>query len=171
MVVDCANGAAYQVAPAVFEELGAKVIPLRVEPDGSNINDGCGALHPEAMAAAVRRHGAHLGLALDGDADRVIVADETGKVVDGDAIMAIVGRDLLRQRTLAKRTVVATVMSNLGLERALARAGGARGAHRGGRPLRGRGDAPPRATTSAASSPATSSSWTTSPPATAWRRR
>ncbi|HET6437525.1 MAG TPA: phosphoglucosamine mutase, partial [Anaeromyxobacter sp.] len=124
VVVDCANGAAYHVAPDVFEELGAKVIPLAVKPDGTNINQDCGAVHPESMAASIRRHGAHLGLALDGDADRVILADETGRIVDGDAIMAIVGRDLLRQRTLAKRTVVATVMSNLGLERALAGAGG-----------------------------------------------
>ena len=124
VVVDCANGAAYNVAPDVFEELGAKVIPLAVKPDGTNINQACGAVHPEAMARAIRRHGAQLGLALDGDADRVILADETGRVVDGDAIMAIVGRDLLRQRTLAKKTVVATVMSSLGLERALAAEGG-----------------------------------------------
>jgi phosphoglucosamine mutase len=124
VVVDCANGAAYHVAPDVFEELGAKVIPLSVKPDGTNINHGCGAVHPESMARAVRRHGAHLGLALDGDADRVILADETGRIVDGDAIMAIVGRDLLRQRALAKKTVVATVMSSLGLERALAPEGG-----------------------------------------------
>jgi phosphoglucosamine mutase len=124
LVVDCAHGAAYHVAPAVLEELGAKVIPLGVRPDGKNINDGCGAVHPEGMAKAIVKHGAQLGLALDGDADRVILADEKGRVVDGDAIMAIVGRDLIRQRTLAKRTVVATVMSNLGLERALAPAGG-----------------------------------------------
>jgi phosphoglucosamine mutase len=124
VVVDCANGASYNVAPDVFEELGAKVIPLSVNPDGTNINDGCGAVHPENMARAVRKHGAQLGLALDGDADRVILADEEGRIVDGDAIMAIVGRDLLRQRTLAKRTVVATVMSSLGLERALAPEGG-----------------------------------------------
>src|SRR6266568_5166618 len=120
VVVDCANGAAYHVAPAVFEELGAKVIPLGVEPDGTNINADCGAVHPEGMAKAIEKHGADLGLALDGDADRVIFADERGRVVDGDAIMALVGRDLIRQGTLAKRTVVATVMSNVGLERALA---------------------------------------------------
>jgi phosphoglucosamine mutase len=124
IVVDCANGAAHKVAPAVFEELGAKVIALGVKPDGKNINDGCGAVHPEGMAKAIQKHGAQLGLALDGDADRVILADEQGRVVDGDAIMAIVGRDLLRQKALAKRTVVATVMSNLGLERALAAGGG-----------------------------------------------
>jgi phosphoglucosamine mutase len=120
VVVDCANGAAYHVAPAVFEELGARVITLGVKPDGTNINDACGAVHPEGMARAVQKHRADLGLSLDGDADRVILADEKGRVVDGDAIMALVGRDLLRQGTLAKRTVVATVMSNVGLERALA---------------------------------------------------
>jgi phosphoglucosamine mutase len=124
VVVDCANGAAYDVAPHVFEELGAKVIPLAVAPDGENINDGCGAVHPESMAKAIQRHRADLGLALDGDADRVILADETGRIVDGDAIMAIVGRDLIRQKTLVKKTVVATVMSSLGLERALAEVGG-----------------------------------------------
>jgi phosphoglucosamine mutase len=124
VVVDCANGAAYRVAPAVLEELGAKVIALNVKPDGTNINDACGAVHPEAMAKAVLKHGAHLGLALDGDADRAILVDEGGRVVDGDAIMALVGLDLIRQKTLAKKTVVATVMSNLGLERALAPAGG-----------------------------------------------
>jgi phosphoglucosamine mutase len=124
VVVDSAHGAAYHTAPAVFEELGAKVIALSVKPDGKNINDGCGAVHPETMAKAIRKHGANLGLALDGDADRVILADETGRIVDGDAVMALVGRDLIRQRTLAKKTVVATVMSNLGLERSLAGAGG-----------------------------------------------
>ncbi len=124
VVVDCAHGAAYHVAPAVFEELGAKVITLGVKPDGKNINDGCGAVHPEGMARAIQKHGAHLGLALDGDADRVILADENGRIVNGDAIMALVGRDLIRQGTLAKRTVVATVMSNIGLERALAPAKG-----------------------------------------------
>src|SRR5512135_1436402 len=117
IVVDCANGAAYHVAPAVFEELGAKVIPLHVEPDGRNINDGCGAMHPEGMAAAVRRHGADLGIALDGDADRVIVADEKGQVVDGDAIMAIVARNLLRRGGLKQETVFATVISNVVLKR------------------------------------------------------
>jgi phosphoglucosamine mutase len=120
VVVDCAHGAAHKVAPAVFEELGARVIAAGVKPDGKNINDGCGAVHPEGMARAIQKHGAHLGLALDGDADRVILADERGRVIDGDAIMALVGRDLARQGTLAKRTVVATVMSNIGLERALA---------------------------------------------------
>jgi phosphoglucosamine mutase len=124
IVVDCANGAAYHVAPQVFEELGADVVALGVAPDGRNINDGCGAMHPEKMAAEVRRLGAHLGVALDGDADRVILADETGTVIDGDQVMAILGTRLLAKGALPGRTVVATVMSNLGLERALAAAGG-----------------------------------------------
>ncbi len=124
IVVDCANGAAYQVAPRVFEELGADVVTLGAHPDGRNINDGCGALHPELMAAEVRRVGAHLGVALDGDADRVILADETGTVVDGDQVMAILGTRMLEQDRLPGRTVVATVMSNLGLERALVARGG-----------------------------------------------
>ena len=123
-VVDCAHGAAYQVAPAVLEELGAKVIALGVRPDGKNINGRCGAVHPEGMARAVLRHGAHIGIALDGDADRVIMADEKGRIVDGDAIMALLGRDLLGRKALAKRTVVATVMSSVGLERSLAEVGG-----------------------------------------------
>ncbi|HCF57862.1 MAG TPA: phosphoglucosamine mutase, partial [Myxococcales bacterium] len=120
VVVDCANGAAYKTAPAVFEELGAKVIPLNVQPDGKNINAKCGALHPEAMAKAVVKHGAIIGIALDGDADRVIVVDEKGETVDGDAIMAICAKDLLAQKKLAKKTLVATVMSNMGLEVAMA---------------------------------------------------
>ncbi len=124
IVVDSAHGAAYKVAPAVFEELGAKVVSLNVKPDGKNINDGCGAVHPQSMAKAVERHGAQLGLALDGDADRVILADEKGRIVDGDAVMSIVARDMLRQKTLAQKTVVATVMSNIGLERSLAEVGG-----------------------------------------------
>src|SRR5206468_828687 len=119
IVVDCAHGAAYKVAPAVFEELGAKVIPLGVNPDGKNINAKVGALHPENMAKAVVKHGAHLGIALDGDADRVIVCDEKGNIVDGDAIMAICARELAERKLLAKRTLVATVMSNMGLEKAM----------------------------------------------------
>jgi phosphoglucosamine mutase len=124
IVVDCANGAAYQVAPQVFEELGADVIAMGVEPNGRNINDGCGAMAPAKMAAEVVRQGAALGIALDGDADRLILVDEKGKVVDGDQIMALLGRRMLAAGTLPGRTVVATVMSNLGLERALAREGG-----------------------------------------------
>jgi len=124
VVVDCGHGAAYQVAPAVLEELGAKVIALNVAPNGKSTNHQCGAVHPEGMARAILRHKADLGLALDGDADRVILADERGRVVDGDAIMALVGRALLAGKQLAKKTVVATVMSNLGLEAALAPLGG-----------------------------------------------
>ena len=124
VVVDCGHGAAHKVAPAVFEELGAKVIAMNVAPDGRNINRKCGAVHPEGMARVIQRHKAQLGLALDGDADRVILADEQGRVVDGDAIMALVGRALLARRKLARKTVVATVMSNLGLEAALKPAGG-----------------------------------------------
>ena len=124
IVLDCANGAAYKVAPMVFEELGARVIRLGVTPDGKNINQGAGALHPERMCKAVVKHGAHIGLALDGDADRLIVADEKGNVVDGDAIMAICGRHLLARRELQKKTVVATVMSNMGLDLAMSEVGG-----------------------------------------------
>jgi len=124
VVVDCSNGAAYHVAPQVFRELGAEVRELHVEPDGRNINLDCGALHPEGMAAAVRASGAALGIALDGDADRVILADENGDIVDGDQVMAILGTRMLDRDELPQRTVVATVMSNLGLERALSAKGG-----------------------------------------------
>ncbi len=123
IVVDCANGAAYHVAPQVFEELGADVIALGVSPNGRNINDQCGAMFPSRMAAEVVRGGAALGVALDGDADRVILVDEKGQIVDGDQIMALLGTRLLAAGALPGRTVVGTVMSNLGLERALADAG------------------------------------------------
>jgi len=124
ITVDCANGAAYAVAPQVFQELGADVDEINVWPDGRNINYNCGALHPEGMADEVRRSGAQLGIALDGDADRVILADEKGNIVDGDQVMAILGTRMLEHETLPGRTVVATVMSNLGLERALSAKGG-----------------------------------------------
>src|SRR5438270_1589450 len=124
IVVDCAHGAAYRVAPAVLEELGAKVIVIGNQPDGKNINRGFGALHPETMCKTVRKTGADLGMALDGDADRVVVSDEHGKVVNGDAVMAICGLDLLRRKALPKKTLVATVMSNMGLDQCLAKAGG-----------------------------------------------
>jgi phosphoglucosamine mutase len=124
IVVDCAHGAAYRVAPAVLQELGAKVITIGASPDGKNINDGVGALHPDNVCKAVLKHKADLGLALDGDADRLIVADERGQVIDGDAVMAICGLDMMRRRQLAKKTVVSTVMSNLGLDRAFEKAGG-----------------------------------------------
>ncbi|HKC61969.1 MAG TPA: phosphoglucosamine mutase [Myxococcales bacterium] len=124
IVVDCGHGAAYRVAPSVLQELGAKVITIGAEPDGKNINKGFGALHPESMCKAVLKTGANLGIALDGDADRLIVADEKGRVVDGDAVMAVCGLDLLRRKALPKKTVVATVMSNLGLDQCIGKAGG-----------------------------------------------
>jgi phosphoglucosamine mutase len=124
VVVDCSNGAAYQVAPQVFQELGAEVIELNVWPDGRNINYECGALHPEKMAEEVRQSGAALGVALDGDADRLILADEKGNIVDGDQVMAILGTRMLARNQLPQQTVVATVMSNLGLERTLVSKGG-----------------------------------------------
>jgi phosphoglucosamine mutase len=119
MVVDAAHGAAYVVAPAVFTELGADVHALGVKPNGKNINREAGALHPEHVAKEVVRRGAAIGIALDGDADRVIMIDERGQVVDGDAIMALCALRMLKRGKLPKNTVVATVMSNLGLERAL----------------------------------------------------
>ena len=124
VVVDCANGAAYSVAPQVFSELGAGVDELNVWPDGRNINYACGALHPEYMAEEVKRSGAQLGIALDGDADRVILADENGNIIDGDQVMAILATRMIERGELPEQTVVATVMSNLGLERALSSRGG-----------------------------------------------
>jgi len=119
IVLDCANGAGYRAAPLVFEELGAEVIPFGVNPDGQNINSNCGSLHREVICREVRRTGAHIGVALDGDADRVIFADEHGNDVDGDQIMGLLAWDLMRRKQLNKNTVVATVMSNMGLEVAL----------------------------------------------------
>ena len=119
IAVDCANGAAYQVAPTALYELGAEVFAVGVEPNGLNINADCGSTHPEKVSAAVRRHGAHIGIALDGDADRVIITDENGRVVDGDQIMALIGLDWRRRDRLTGGGIVATVMSNLGLERRL----------------------------------------------------
>jgi phosphoglucosamine mutase len=124
IVLDCAHGAGYKVAPAVLTELGAEVITLGVNPNGTNINDGCGSLHPEVMAEKVREYRADLGIALDGDADRVIFVDEKGVEVDGDHIMAICGSELLKVGKLNKETIVATVMSNLGLDIAMQKAGG-----------------------------------------------
>ena len=124
VVVDGAHGAGYRVGPAVFEELGARVTAIHTKPDGKNINAAAGALHPEAMCETVRRHEAHLGIALDGDADRVVLCDEHGTVVDGDALMALCATRMIREGTLAKSTLVATVMSNIGLERAIRGAGG-----------------------------------------------
>jgi phosphoglucosamine mutase len=123
LVVDCANGAAYKVAPAVLRELGADIEVIASTPDGMNINDGCGAVHPERLQEAVRRHNAHLGIALDGDADRAIFVCEQGKIIDGDHVMAALGLDLQAQGQLACQTVVGTVMSNFGLELAMKKAG------------------------------------------------
>ncbi len=124
IVLDCANGATYGVAPHVFEELGAKVTTIGVTPDGKNINENCGALHPEQVAQKVKELGADIGIALDGDGDRLIVSDEKGNIVDGDHIMAICAADLLARKKLKKKTLVATVMSNLGLEVAMQKMGG-----------------------------------------------
>ncbi len=123
MVVDCAHGATYRVAPEVFSELGAEVIPLGVRPNGKNINHKCGATHPEGMATLVKREKADLGIAFDGDGDRVMMVDHTGKVVDGDHILGICGLAMNRREKLRRKTVVGTVMTNLGLEVALKEAG------------------------------------------------
>jgi len=123
VVVDCANGAAYRTAPDILWELGAEVIRIGVAPDGFNINAGCGSTHPEAAASAVVTHGANLGISLDGDADRVMIIDETGTVADGDQVMALIAGRWAAEGRLAQATLVATVMSNLGLERHLARQG------------------------------------------------
>ncbi len=117
VVIDCANGAAYQVAPEVLWELGAEVIKIGVEPNGRNINDKCGSTSPEALCAKVREMRADIGIALDGDADRVVIVDEKGSIVDGDQIMAVIAESWHRRGKLAAGGVVGTVMSNLGLER------------------------------------------------------
>ncbi len=123
IVVDCANGAAYRVAPTVLWELGAEVVPLGVAPDGFNINKGCGSTAPDAMCEQVVAHEADLGIALDGDADRVVVADENGELIDGDQLLALVATAWHQAGRLKGGGVVGTVMSNLGLERFLARVG------------------------------------------------
>jgi phosphoglucosamine mutase len=124
IALDCANGAAYRVAPAVLEELGAEVMPIGVEPNGENINADCGSLHPEVVTRLVLDKGADIGIALDGDGDRIIFVDRKGKQVDGDRILAICGLQMLTEQKLKKRTVVTTVMSNMGLDRAIQSAGG-----------------------------------------------
>lgn len=122
IVIDCANGATYHIGPSVFYELGAKVIPIGVEPDGLNINQDCGSTKPAALQAAVRKHQADLGIALDGDGDRVIMVDHTGAVVDGDEILYIISQ-ARQEEGKHCGTVVGTLMSNLGLELALQRSG------------------------------------------------
>jgi phosphoglucosamine mutase len=124
VVVDCAHGAAYKSTPCVLRELGAEVIVYGNQPDGMNINKDCGSMHPEQMCQKVREHNACIGIAHDGDADRVILCDETGALIDGDDIMAIAGLDMISQGTLGDKTVVSTVMSNAGLDAAINKAGG-----------------------------------------------
>jgi phosphoglucosamine mutase len=123
IVIDCANGAAYKVAPKVFEELGAEIFVTGNNPDGRNINEQCGALHPASLVEKVKLYKADLGIALDGDADRLIVVDHTGELVDGDHTLAICAGHLVKAGRLKKSTVVSTVMSNMGLEIALQRMG------------------------------------------------
>jgi phosphoglucosamine mutase len=117
IVIDCANGAAYKVAPTALYELGAEVIPVGVDPNGMNINEECGSTHPQAMAKAVKQYRADIGIALDGDADRIVICDEKGQIVDGDQILAIIADAWAKQGRLNGGGVVGTVMSNLGLER------------------------------------------------------
>ena len=124
VVVDCAHGAAYKSTPCVLRELGAEVVVFGNQPDGMNINRDCGSMHPEQICRRVVEHKAHLGIAHDGDADRVLLCDEKGNLIDGDDIMAVAALDMLAQKTLADKTLVATVMSNAGLEAAIKSAGG-----------------------------------------------
>lgn len=124
IALDCANGATYRVAPLVFEELGATVVKIACQPNGVNINDKCGSLYPQVVADEVLRCGADIGIALDGDGDRLIVVDEKGRVLDGDQIMALCAADLMERDELPDRTLVATVMSNMALEVFMGEAGG-----------------------------------------------
>lgn len=119
IVVDCANGAAYKIAPTVLWELGAEVLATGVEPNGYNINDGVGALHPEHCAKLVKDHGADLGISLDGDADRLILINELGNIIDGDFVMAILAKELKETSKLPNNCLITTVMSNLGLHQAM----------------------------------------------------
>ncbi len=119
IVVDCAHGSAYKVAPLVLKELGATIIPLSITPNGKNINENCGATYPQLMCKKVVEEGAHVGIAFDGDADRVVFADETGHLIDGDQIMALIATDWEERGLLKGKGLVATLMSNLGLERYL----------------------------------------------------
>lgn len=120
IVVDCANGAAYRTAPDTLYELGAEVVPVAIDPDGYNINEGCGAMYPDVMAAAVVAHGADAGIALDGDADRIIMADENGQILDGDQVLACLAKSMQQDGSLIGGGVVGTVMTNRGLEQYLA---------------------------------------------------
>jgi phosphoglucosamine mutase len=124
IVVDCANGASYKVAPNVLSELGADVIALNVSPDGTNINRKCGSVHPEQMCAKMKEMNVDIGMAFDGDADRIILADNTGAQVDGDQVMAMCAIDMIKEKRLPQNTLVTTVMSNIGLDLALKPVGG-----------------------------------------------
>lgn len=119
IVLDCGNGAAYSIAPVIFDELGAEVIPIAIKPDGLNINEHCGALHPEHAGALVREHHADIGISFDGDADRVIFTDADGQIVSGDRILALCAIGLKEQGNLRNDTLVTTIMSNLGLIEAM----------------------------------------------------
>lgn len=116
IVVDCANGAAYRAAPDVMFELGAEVVAIATAPDGTNINEGCGAVHPQTMAEAVVAHGADIGIAFDGDADRLILSDESGGILDGDQCLAVIAESMVAEGSLAGNTVVGTLMTNHGLQ-------------------------------------------------------
>ncbi len=170
IVVDCANGAAYQVVPEALWELGAEVIPMGVEPDGFNINRDCGSTAPEELCRKVREMRADIGIALDGDADRVLIVDERGHIVDGDQLLAVIAESFRQDGRLAKPGVVGTVMSNLGLERYLVGSASRSSAPRSATAMCSSTCAS-TASMSAASSPATSSCRTSPPPATgSWRR-
>ena len=123
VVVDCANGSAYKITPMVLSELGADVFAINNKPDGTNINEDCGTTHPGAMQKSVREHGADIGIAHDGDADRVIICDEKYEIVDGDRIMGISALDMKKEGTLKGGAVVATVMSNIGMESCFKKSG------------------------------------------------
>jgi phosphoglucosamine mutase len=123
IVLDCANGAAYKIAPLIFQELGAEIIKIGVHPDGHNINFECGATHTDAMATLVKEHGADLGIALDGDADRVILCDENGNIVNGDRLIGMCALDFKERGRLVDNTVVTTTMTNLGFHKAMNNAG------------------------------------------------
>jgi phosphoglucosamine mutase len=124
VVIDCAHGAGYRVSPKVLSELGAEVISIGVKPNGRNINDGCGALHPKHLAKAVLEHDAHIGIALDGDADRLVVVDEKGQVIHGDILQAMVAKFMIANDALHSNTLVTTVMSNLALDKLMHELGG-----------------------------------------------
>jgi len=124
IAVDCANGASFQTTPLVLKDLGATLAVFHASPNGMNINEGCGSTHGEEISRLVKEIGAHIGISHDGDADRLVLCDEQGEIVDGDEILAMTALDALRRGTLAGKTLVATVMSNFGLDESIAAAGG-----------------------------------------------